>query len=286
MLKVTKWASFQSYKDRRPPWIRLHKSLLDNFEFQTMSMEAKAILPMLWLLASEDEDPVSGCIRDRYEKVAFRLRIDTSTLQKVIDECVAAGFIEVLDDETGQPITLPLQEVTEPIHNRYETVTPEYRDRDRDREQRQRTEAETDSCAEPSAPTRALATRKQAPQREAKSAATWNAYADVYRQRYGVEPVRNAKVNAQLAQVVSRLGAEDAPQVAAFYVRHNAQWYVTKGHCVDALLADCEKLRTEWATGRRITQTGAKQADRKANNADIAAQLIAEMRAKEGTHGK
>lgn len=111
-----------------------------------MSMEAKAILPMLWLLASEDEDPVSGCIRDRYEKIAFRLRIDAETLRKVIDECVDAGFLEVIDDETGEPVRSPKQQVTDSLQNSYETVTPEYRDRDREQRQRQRTE--TDSCSE------------------------------------------------------------------------------------------------------------------------------------------
>ena len=56
LLKVKDWSSFQSYKDRKPPWIRLHKSLLDNFEFQSMSANARALLPMFWLLASEDDD--------------------------------------------------------------------------------------------------------------------------------------------------------------------------------------------------------------------------------------
>ena len=27
------WSDFQHYKERNPPWIRLHRSLLDNFEW-------------------------------------------------------------------------------------------------------------------------------------------------------------------------------------------------------------------------------------------------------------
>lgn len=122
--------------------------------------------------------------------------------------------------------------------------------------------------------------------RAAKSAETWNAYAAAYFDRYGVEPVRNAKVNAQLSQLVDRLGAKDAPAVAAWFVSHNAQWYVTRGHSVDALLADSEKLRTEWATGRRVTQTAARQTDRKQHHMSIAEQLIAENRAREVEHGE
>lgn len=81
---------------------------------------------------------------------------------------------------------------------------------------------------------------------------TWDAYAAAYQGRYGVLPVRNATVNTQLANLVKRIGAEDAPQVAAFYVGHNSPFYVRRGHVVGALLADAEKLRTEWATNHRI----------------------------------
>lgn len=104
------------------------------------------------------------------------------------------------------------------------------------------------------------ATRPKKPV-SAKSGPVWEAYAGAYRQRYRAEPVRNAKVNSLLAQLVDRLGSDDAPEVAAFFVTHNNGFYVTKGHAVGILLADAEKLRTEWATGRRITQTAARQAD-------------------------
>ncbi len=36
MFKIKNWSSFQSYKDRQPPWIRLHKNLLDDYTFQRM----------------------------------------------------------------------------------------------------------------------------------------------------------------------------------------------------------------------------------------------------------
>lgn len=134
-----------------------------------------------------------------------------------------------------------------------------------------------------STPTPRRAPREKA---EVKTSLTWNAYSTAYRDRYGVDPVRNAKVNAQLSQFVDRLGVEDAPLVAAWYVAHNAAWYVTKGHTVAALLADAEKLRTEWASGRRTTQTQARQADRKQHHLGIAEQLIAENRVKEEAHGQ
>lgn len=95
---------------------------------------------------------------------------------------------------------------------------------------------------------------------------TFDAYSAAYEIRYHAPPVRNAKVNAQLAQLVQRLGAEEAPDVAAFYVRHNGAFYSQKGHPVGLLLADAEKLRMEWATNRPITATSARLADQSQTN--------------------
>lgn len=99
--------------------------------------------------------------------------------------------------------------------------------------------------------------------------ATWERYSAAYFLRYGTEPVRNAKVNGQMKQLVERLGAEDSPHVAEHYVRSNAAWYVQRGHGVDCLLKDAEKLRTEWATGRSMTATRARQIDQTEANRGV-----------------
>jgi hypothetical protein len=114
---------------------------------------------------------------------------------------------------------------------------------------------------------------------EAKTASTWASYADAYGKRYAVAPVRNAKVNGQVAQLVQRLGEDEAPAVAAFYVGHSNAAYVRAGHAIGCLLRDAEKLRTEWATGRRVTQTQAIHADRTQANGDVWGKLIAEAQA-------
>ncbi len=90
---------------------------------------------------------------------------------------------------------------------------------------------------------------------------TWEAYRAAFRARYSVDPVRNAKVNGQVTALVKRLGSEEAPRVAEFYVTHNGQAYVARGHSLGMLLIDAEKLRTEWATGRRITMREARSAE-------------------------
>jgi hypothetical protein len=115
----------------------------------------------------------------------------------------------------------------------------------------------------------------------APSAPTWEAYASAYQDRYGVEPVRNAKVNSQLALFVGRLGAEEAPAVARFFVGHQSAFYVRGMHPVEHLLKDAEKLRTEWATGRRVTSTQAAQADRTATNLGAFQRLIDQAKAED-----
>lgn len=129
----------------------------------------------------------------------------------------------------------------------------------------------------PAAPVRA---RKKSGEPSATSAA-WDAYALAYERRYGEPPVRNAAVNGRLAQLVARLGAE-APAVAAFYVSTNAAFYVRDMHGVGLLLRDCEKLRTQWATGRTVTEARARQVDRTATVQDAFADLIEQQQRREG----
>ena len=115
------------------------------------------------------------------------------------------------------------------------------------------------------------------------TAPAWEGYRAAYQRRYGTDPVRNAKVNGQLAHLLKRIPADEAPEVAAFYVAHSAALYVRAGHPVDLLLRDAEKLRTEWVTGHRITETKARQDDQRQNTGDIAHRLLekAERQAEE-----
>jgi hypothetical protein len=101
-----------------------------------------------------------------------------------------------------------------------------------------------DGSAVAAKPKRARATKALAP-----TADTWEAYRSAYAERYKVDPARNANVNGKVSQFVARIGAEEAPAIAAFYVRHQEPFYVRSMHTVGLLLRDAEKLRTEWKTG-------------------------------------
>ncbi len=121
---------------------------------------------------------------------------------------------------------------------------------------------------------------------DSETGPVWAAYANAYWEKYKVPPVRNAMVNGQLSQLVKRLGVQDAEQVATFYLTHRARFYIEKLHPVGLLLADCEKLRTEWATSTQMTSTRATQEDRTQTNFDAFAPLIAEAREREKNASK
>lgn len=84
---------------------------------------------------------------------------------------------------------------------------------------------------------------------------TWAAYSEAYLQKYKTKPVRNQVVSSQIVNFCKRIGAE-SPEVAAFYLNLQDQYYVRELHSVGALLKDAEKLRTKWATG--MTQAPAQ----------------------------
>jgi uncharacterized protein YdaU (DUF1376 family) len=111
---------------------------------------------------------------------------------------------------------------------------------------------------------------------EGRTVETWKAYSEAYKQRYGVEPLRNGKVNGMLGKFLERVPGGEAPAIAAFYVTHNRALYGTSRHCIDLLLRDAEGLRTEWASGKTMTETEARQADRTQATANAFSPLIAE----------
>ena len=88
------WDAFQHYKHRSPPWIKLHRNLLDDMHFQRLPVASKALAPMLWLLASESND---GVIHRTPEEIAFRLRMTEKDVINAIKPLIYMGFF--IDDD-------------------------------------------------------------------------------------------------------------------------------------------------------------------------------------------
>jgi len=118
-MKVKNWQDFQHFKDRRPPWIKLYREILDDPDWHSLSGDDAKTLIMIWLLASEDK-AMEGNIPD-LRTVAFRLR---STESKVNQSLTKLSKWLYQDDinmiSSCHQVDIP------------ETETEKRRDRDRD----------------------------------------------------------------------------------------------------------------------------------------------------------
>jgi hypothetical protein len=69
-MKIKNWAKFQHFKDRKPPWVKLYRDVLDDMEWYELDPLASKVLVMCWLIASEDEGKLPTA-----KTLAFRLRM-------------------------------------------------------------------------------------------------------------------------------------------------------------------------------------------------------------------
>lgn len=108
--------------------------------------------------------------------------------------------------------------------------------------------------------------------------AIWSAYAAAYQYRYGTHPVRNSKVNGQVRDLLKRLGAEEAPAVAAYFVGINDAYLIRNCHDLGSLLARAESYRTQWATDRQMNGATARQLERTQANLNAAKEAAESIR--------
>jgi len=78
-MKVKGWSKFQHFKDRKPPWIKLYRDLLDDLRWHELDPKSAKLLISLWLLASEDEKKEGELPDD--DTICFRLRITKRDLK-------------------------------------------------------------------------------------------------------------------------------------------------------------------------------------------------------------
>lgn len=87
-LKIKKWEDYQHYKDRNPPWIKLHVKILNDKKFISLSRASKCLLMLLWVLGSEED----GIIPNDVDELKFRFR-DNTIKQSEINLLIDKGFL-------------------------------------------------------------------------------------------------------------------------------------------------------------------------------------------------
>ena len=78
-MKIKNWTKFQHFKDRKPPWVKLYRDLLDDIEWHELDPVAAKVLTMLWLIASEDDGNIP-----ELKILSFRLRMPLKTTKDCI----------------------------------------------------------------------------------------------------------------------------------------------------------------------------------------------------------
>jgi hypothetical protein len=108
------------------------------------------------------------------------------------------------------------------------------------------------------------------------NADTWNAYANAYFNRYGIEPLRNAQINTQISKFVDVVGIELAPVLARFYINLDTPFYLQKTHPVGLMITDAQAIRTQYLTGRQITRQDIKRVEQSRTSRNAIDELCAQ----------
>jgi hypothetical protein len=105
---VKNFETFQHYKDRSPPWIRLYNSTLDDYEIGHLPDAVKAHLIAIWLLASRYDNKIP------YDSEWISGKIN-ATVPVDLENLIELGFI------------VPDQACSEMLAERKQSAVPEER---------------------------------------------------------------------------------------------------------------------------------------------------------------
>lgn len=240
-IEILKWEEFQHHNGSRTyDWFKFSSNFFIDHEMKVLSFQERLVFIYFLCQAAQSRSKVfksstkvtaSDCkVYERFVKAAI-LKLCKFNIIRVL-----SGTIEVPQNR--------IEENRVEKNRREEKIKKEF-PKDEKCNEKSQNEAKDIEPAGPSLPQ-----------------LIWSSYSESYKRRYGgTEPVRNARVNSLVAQLAKRLGKE-APEVVKFYLSHNRAFYVQKAHDLSVCVADAEGLRTQWATGMKITKAGANSAEK------------------------
>jgi len=79
-ISIKNWARFQHYKDRTPPWIKLHRDLLRDYKFSCLQDASKLHLILLWLLASQMDNKIPNDPEWIKKQIGIKTNLDLKDL--------------------------------------------------------------------------------------------------------------------------------------------------------------------------------------------------------------
>jgi hypothetical protein len=114
-LSVKNWDEFQHYKDRNPPWIKLHNTLLEDYDFESLQDASKGHLLCIWMLASRTGNKIPYDANWIGRKIGASDPVD-------LDGLVGAGFLVV-----NQQVQEAERDASKPLADCKQSAIPEER---------------------------------------------------------------------------------------------------------------------------------------------------------------
>lgn len=236
-ITIPKWVDYNPRGDsKKPSWLRLNNDIFTSQSLFDLTVIEKVIWIFVLTMASQKN---SGSLSLNFQYIAHVLQITEDCVKTAIEKLEQLQCLKIDSRDTRTTSAQPTRKprTKSPATNERTNVTNE------------RDVTNGSAQDEPARANLRL------------TSLVWVAYEDAYFARYKTAPVRNATVNAQIKQIVSRLG-EEAIEVVKFFVSHNDKFYVLKGHAIGLCLKDAESLRTQWARGRPITSNDVRQVEK------------------------
>lgn len=89
-LIIKNWKTFQHYKDRNPPWIKLHTDIFQNYEFSCLEDASKLLAICIYTLAARSKNCEIPCDIDYIKR---QCNIGDSIKREHLIELINKGFL-------------------------------------------------------------------------------------------------------------------------------------------------------------------------------------------------
>lgn len=96
MLKIKDWQSFQHYKDRNPPWIKLQTDTFQNYDFSRLQSASKLLAICIWTLASRSKD---GTVPHDFDYIKTWGQLGKDVTENNLKELINKGYL--IDDSNA-----------------------------------------------------------------------------------------------------------------------------------------------------------------------------------------
>jgi len=141
-LSVKNWQQFQHYKDRSPPWIKLHRDLLRDYDFICLQDASKMHLMLIWLLASQLDNKIPYDEKFIRNQIGIDSKVNLNDLinkgflivdSGVLADCKQGAMLEAeaeaeTETDSIRALTLaPQKDVEKNVKNKKSRITEDWK---------------------------------------------------------------------------------------------------------------------------------------------------------------